>query len=868
MKMLTRALLVISTAVILCPAIPFAQAVQDHEESHEGIVRRIEFRGLRRIAAATLHARVTSSVGQPLDPKKVEADVRALDGLGWFDSVSAEVELMPLLLADASRVLPRPQPVFDDAAPLQSATALRLTFVVEERPYLASVQFLGSREFNDEGIRELLSSNAIHLKTARPCDRTELFRAARAIESALADRGYARANATVQLVDAPGGGAVRALVFIDDGPRIAVSRVVFDGNSAFSDKKLRDQMQRIAPHAWFAGLRDKDVHTEQRLAEDIARIGDFYRNHGFPHARVGQPRAELVDERVRSWFPWPRRKTEKRLKISIPVEEGIFYRLENINLEGPQLEDQDGLPPALGQFKPLEPYSEEKIQRAREALLRTPLVAAAEGVANNLVEVLPEFHAESGTVRVTLRARPAETFLVRRVDFTGHHRFSDKFYRRRIRLQEGEPFDPAKLEKGLAGLAASRLIEPVTPEQIELRFDEAARAMDIIIHLEEIGRQRISFSGGPAGLGSRIAIAYNVFDFFGGEELIAGHLGFGGPAFDVALNLTKEGLFGTPGSFGWSLYRQVVRPRLPGSSNGERLFTSRSSGFTQAWTYGQPPGSHLRGSSHLLNATYNLASTMTSSGDASASSAQTTSSALGGAWTHLSSDADSQQQVTAAGTFAGGPMGGSEHWLRSSLEFARLQSDSLSKGRNAWAVRGLLSGITAHHGATLPLHERFFAGEQFIRGARSGELTPYAEVAAGDGAGGTVVAAQPFGANLVAASNAEYRMPVGPPAGGVHAAAFFDAGAGWLLPRWLGGPAPAVIPETNGALRAATGVELRWLLPQKLAGLPVPVAGETLRVHYAVNPLRLARAVALGDGRALLPARRRSAVGWAIGSLF
>lgn len=869
MTKFTRALLVATAALILCPAAPVAAQsnTQGETEGRIGMVRRIEFRGLRRVSAATVRARIATRIGQPLDPKLVEADVRVLGGLGWFDTVSAEVEVMPLLFADASRsraALPFAQIVESDASPeLHSTAALRLIFVVEELPYLAGVEFLGSRELNSDHINELLAKNAVRLQTARPVNRTALFRAARAIENALADRGYARAHATVELVNAPGGGAVRAMVFIDDGPRISVSRVVFDGNEAFSDKKLRAQMQRVAPHVWFAGLRDKDVHTDQRLAEDIARLGDFYRNHGFPQARIGQPRVELVEEKVRSWFPWPGRKTEKKLRIFIPVEEGTFFRLENIKLEGPRLEDQDGVPQALGEFKPLEPYSEEKIERARQALLRTPLVAGANGEASNEVEAVPHFDPQSGTARVILRARPAETFVVRRLHFTGHHRFNDRFYRRRIRIQEGEPFDAIKLEKGLSELAASGWIQPVTPEKIELKFDEAARAVDITVHLEEIGRQRVSFSGGAAGLGSPLGVAYNVFSLFGGEELITGHIGFGGSTFDLAVSLTKEGLLGTPGSFGWSVYRQVVSPRMPGAQDDTRLFTSRSRGFTQSWTHRiSPAACVVCGSQTLLSGQYQFAQTATSvSNDVAAPSAGTRRSSIGGGWTHLTQRAQSQQQLSFNGSFAGGSLGGSEDWLRTSAEYARLQADPLSNGRNAWAARGFMAGITSHSGAALPLHERFFAGEQFVRGARSGELTPYATVQASDGNGGTATVIQPTGANLVAAANTEYRVPIGSRAAGVHVAAFADAGAAWLLPRWLGGEAPDVLAETNGALRASTGLELRWTLPHKLGAMPVPLAGETLRLHYAVNPLALVV-------HSAVPVRRRSAVGWALGSMF
>ena len=160
--------------------------------------------------------------------------------------------------------------------------------------------------------------------------------------------------------------------------------------------------------------------------------------------------------------------------------------------------------------------------------------------------------------------------------------------------------------------------------------------------------------------------------------------------------------------------------------------------------------------------------------------------------------------------------------------------------------------------------------------------------------GTTTWRAQSGGANLLLAVNGEYRMPVvgallaaprsrtaplypESASGGrraVELVGFFDTGAGWLLPRWLGrspvgaglqtapnslgGSRPLLVRGTNGILRASTGVEAR---------IELPVLHQTLRVHYAFNPLRLVNAV-LPDGSPFRLPDRRSALGWALGSFF
>jgi outer membrane protein assembly factor BamA len=179
----------------------------------------------------------------------------------------------------------------------------------------------------------------------------------------------------------------------------------------------------------------------------------------------------------------------------------------------------------------------------------------------------------------------------------------------------------------------------------------------------------------------------------------------------------------------------------------------------------------------------------------------------------------------------------------------------LNQGRNVWAFRGYFAGVSSYRGE-LPLHARLFPGDQLARGFRTGELAPYALVRSERADGTTSFRAQSPGANLVSAVNTEYRVPVMPR---TEAAAFFDAGSSWLLPGWLGPSRPALLQRTNGALRSSTGIEMRWQIP----GLE-----QTLRIHYAINPLRFGRAILLPDATRFRPPDRRAALGWALGSLF
>ncbi len=786
-----------------------------------------------------------------MDATKIARDVRVLEGMGWFDAVSVELEEMPVLLARAASAGPGSEGA-TELALLQRSLLMKLIFTVEERPFLAKVDYRGGQLLTREKIREVFAARGVELKLAGPCDRTELWRAARAIEGALAQMGHPLAKVRVRLKDVPTA-AVRATLVIEEGPRVEVEKVQFAGNEAFAEGVLQKQLKEIAPGALLASWRGKTIYTQERLEKDLDRVRQFYRNHGYAEAQTGEAQVEYVERRAQRWWPWPGKTTKQVIYVKIPVREGTAYQLERSEIEGASEGAKERVAPLLAQLNATRVYSEEKILRVKEELTRAEAAARAQKSESRVdVEVRSQIHRETRAIRVQFQVREAAPIMVRRIDFTGHKRFSDRYYRRRILLKEGEEFDSQELERGLEQLARGGFVRPATRDDVKVKLDEGTEAADVTIHVEEIGRQRISFTGGGFGMGSSLGIAYNVFDLLGGEEMLTAHMEGGPESLQILLGLAKDSLFGTRASLGVNLFRNVIQPRLQGRG---RLFRSRSSGVSATWNY--PLTSH-----DTLGVNYELARNSTSVPlqfpvllpglDIRDVRSSSTRSGMELTWTRESP----AQRVDVSAGVAGGWLGGTEQSIRTSLTAARLRADPLSGGRNAWAFRGHMSGTSSFGGQTLPFSARAFAGEDFVRGFRRGELGPAVLTKQDGPSGATVFGTQAGGTNALVAVNGEYRVPI---ESHTEVAAFIDGGTSWLVPRWLGGARPEILSGTNGVMRGSAGVEARWRLP---------VINQTVRVHYAVNPWRLAQAILLPDGTRFRPTDRRAAFGWALGTLF
>lgn len=816
------------------------------------LIRQIAFVGLRRISPETLRARIGSRLGQPLDPRQLTDDVRALARLEWFDAIRVETASDP------------------DSCDVQRESGSRIVFRLEERPFLAGVEFRGSKALPADRIQTLLSEAKIALPVARPVNRLDLWRASRLLEHSLHDLGYPEAQARLRFEAVPTA-ATRAIFDISDGPRITAGRIAFSGVHAFSQASLRRQMTRVAPAALFSALRDKTIYTPGRLAEDLDRLENFYRDHGYPQARLGSPEVQLNQEPVRQGFLWLRPRTVPRFQIFIPVDEGPAFRFGAVRVEGdPVTAGQIERIAALPELRALQlgaPYSQARLERARDTVTQVleqewrrarnrPPASSPPAVESPSPQVEVVMHSDPAerAVRVTLRVRETHPYVVHRLEFSGQRRFSDRYYRRHIALHEGDAFDAEKIAAGLEQLSRAGYIRAPRREDLSVRLDETRHTADVAVRVAELGRQKISLVGGHAGLGSTAGIVYNVFDLLGGEDLLAVHLERGPDSLQAVLNVAQEAVFGTRVSLGLSAFQNIVRPNLPYAGRRRHLFTSRSSGLTLASTLPLSAEDTLGLSYSLTRVAtrYYLPLPPDISGILSPSLvARATNSSLGWHWTHEAA----RDHLEAESSVSGGWLRSTQNQIRPSADYARLLPDPFTDKRNTWAIRGTFAAAASFHG-DLAFHDRLFAGDDYLRGFRTGELAPYAAMAAHNASGSDTYHAQSSGADLVGAINAEYRVPVAP---ATEVAPFCDLGSSWLLPNWVGPQRPTLLPGTNGAWRASTGVELRWQIPH---------FGQTVRVHLSLNPMRLAQSLALPDGSRFHPPDRLFALGWALGSSF
>jgi len=804
------------------------------------VIGEIKFVGLHRIATEAAKSRLSIHSGEEFDSTRIAADVRALSQAGWFEDVFVQAE-------ESDR-----NPETDvDHQPFQ------LQFHLREYPFLTGVAFTGSKVLSQQQIKKLLNDKKLSPQVGAPADPVRLHRAALAIQSELAAVGHPEGQALIKQ-EKLAGQRVKVEFQIRDGPRLPVVQVNFSGHPEISDKLLRKQMRQLSPDAWFSGLRNKNVYTQEKSEEDRVNLLNYLQNHGFPQARVGAPQVSFVDTYSSRSSRWFYRPVQTGLSVGLPVEAGAFYTFGPTEISAPlrrQLNSAKKGDLISSEVAPGRPFSEHAIESLRRDW-EIHLHRAArrrKGSGDYRLRASPTFDSATRIACVKFDFEPMPPYTVRRIEFRGNQRFPDRYLRRRVPLNEGQPLDDYAIEAGLARLARTGYFQPFKKEDVQIETHEAGRTADVTIHLHEKGRQRITFSGGRQQFGSTVGIAYTVFNLLGLDEFLSTQIDGGPESLQLAIGLAKEGFLGSRGTLVLSVFDTFLRPRLTPGVQGP-FQRSRTEGVNLGWSYAASDadaiGINFGISRSVTEYVLNQPSSTTVSQITDLRS-KTSSHSLGVGWTHDVGE----QRIQVADSVSGGWLGGNENLLKSKVEYGQIFPDEIFDHHNAWAFRTTVSAAGSYKG-DMPLYARFFSGDDLVRGLRPGELGPYQILATVSPSGATTYSAAPSGANLLAASNVEYRFPL---RRGVEGATFFDAGSGFLLPNWLGQTRPSLISSTNGLVHGTTGLELRWNLP--LVGTP-------LRINYSFNLLRLNRTFLMPDGTLFRLHDRLGVLGWGLGPLF
>jgi outer membrane protein insertion porin family len=210
---------------------------------------------------------------------------------------------------------------------------------------------------------------------------------------------------------------------INDGSATLISKIVINGNKAFSEDRLSEVINSRESR-WWRFLSTSDQYEPDRLAYDKELLRRFYLKNGYADFEMTDASAELSPDR-------------KGFFLSFTVHEGSRYRVGKviINSQLRNLSAAD-LQPAL-QLHEGDWYDGDAVGRTAD-LIET----AVHDRGYAFVDVKPRVvrDLEHHKVELTFDVGEGPRVYVERIDIVGNTRTKDKVIRREFRLAEGDPY--------------------------------------------------------------------------------------------------------------------------------------------------------------------------------------------------------------------------------------------------------------------------------------------------------------------------------------------------------------------------------------------------------------------------------------------
>ena len=359
------------------------------------VIGDIRIEGLQRTDPGTVFASLPFRVGDTYSDDKGAAALRALFATGLFKDVRLEIDGRVLVL------------------------------VVEERAVIATVTFVGLKEFDSDTLSKALKDSGIG--EGLPFDRALIDRAEQEIKRQYLTRSLYGAEVVTTITPLERN-RVNVTFAMTEGDAAKIREIRIVGSKAFSESTLLGLLEQ-STGGWLTWYTKTDRYSRSKLNADLETIRAYYTNRGYLEFEIESTQVTISPDK-------------QDISITITVREGQRYTVTAVKLEGEYLGKEDEFK-RLVRIRPGEPYRSEDV--AQTTKLFGDLFGLY-GYAFARTQARPEIDRASGQVAVVLSADPQRRVYVRRINVAGNNRTRDEVVRREFRQFESAWYDGGKIK--------------------------------------------------------------------------------------------------------------------------------------------------------------------------------------------------------------------------------------------------------------------------------------------------------------------------------------------------------------------------------------------------------------------------------------
>lgn len=282
-------------------------------------VKDIRVEGLQRVEPGTIFASLPFRVGETYSDDKGSSAIRALFSLGLFKDVRLEVN------GDV------------------------LVVIVEERPTVADVDFVGAKEFDKDVLKKSLREAGIG--DGQPFDKALADKAEQELKRQYINKSLYGVE-IVTTVTPIERNRVNLTFTVVEGDVAKIKEVHITGNKAFSESTLRSLFD-LDTGGWLSWYTKSDRYSRAKLNADIETLRSYYLARGYLEFKVDSTQVAISPDK-------------QSISITLNVSEGERFVVSSVKLEGNYLGKEEEFK-SLVTIKPGQPYNVDAVAETTKA---------------------------------------------------------------------------------------------------------------------------------------------------------------------------------------------------------------------------------------------------------------------------------------------------------------------------------------------------------------------------------------------------------------------------------------------------------------------------------------------------------------------
>jgi outer membrane protein insertion porin family len=394
----------------------------------------IEVKGNAKVEPEAIVALLETRVGREFEPRKIQADIRALFELGYFSDVRVFREVRD--------------------------GGIKLVFQVVEKPAIVAIEFEGFEEVSSDDFKDKLETRLFTI-----VNEATIARDLRHIERQYAEKGFFLASATY-LLDVRGENEVALKYVVTEGSKVQIGGVEILGNQFFTDAELIDKLM-TKPLTRASNLSSiGSMYNEDFINRDLEFLSYYYRDFGFAKVKVAKPIIELDQDR-------------RFARVTFQIEEGQQFRVSSIDIQGDVLIPKEELLEKM-RVKPGELFRFSQFRADIEMLIDQ---YGDLGYAFADVDPRTPFNDEERTVALTYHVTKGEKVYIGNISISGNVKTRDNVIRREIEIADTDLYSGTKLRRSKANIERLGFFEEV--QSIKHRSPGQSNVLDYQFRIKE-----------------------------------------------------------------------------------------------------------------------------------------------------------------------------------------------------------------------------------------------------------------------------------------------------------------------------------------------------------------------------------------------